>query len=139
MSDTRRMLDEALSRLLTRHLPDVAARSVSGSAEILMRDLIHAGFARVLASETDGGLNGTLADAACVAWRFGWHAAPVPIVEMLLLSHIDPSADLAKVSLAHGSPAIAPSSQKVRSIHTDDQHEAVVALLGGRAPVFKGG
>ena len=118
MSDTRRMLDEALNRLLTRHLPDVAARRVSGSAETLMNDLIDAGFARVLASEADGGLNGTLADAACVAWRCGWHAAPVPIVEMLLLSQIDPSDDLAETTLAHGSPAIAPSLQKIQSIHT---------------------
>lgn len=118
MSDTRHLLDAALDRLLERRLPDVKARHGTGLFEGLMRDVIEAGFARVLASEADGGLNGTLADAACVAWRCGWHAAPVPIVEMLLLSYIDPTADLADVTLAHGNPAIAPSLQDVQSIHT---------------------
>jgi acyl-CoA dehydrogenase len=118
MSDTRHMLDAALDRLLTRRLPDGPARRAAGLSESLMDEVMDAGFARVLASEADGGLGGTLADAACVAWRCGWHAAPVPIVEMLLLSHLDAAADPAQVTLAHGDPAIAPSVPKVRSIRT---------------------
>jgi len=53
-----------------------------------------------------------------VAWRCGWHAAPVPIVEMLLLAHLDPQADAAQVTVAHSSPAIAPLMQKTQSIRT---------------------
>ncbi|MCX7568079.1 acyl-CoA dehydrogenase family protein [Sulfitobacter sp. F26169L] len=118
MSDTTKMLDDALNTLLERRLADAMARNSADLPETLMGEMIESGFTRVLASEADGGLDGTLADAACVAWRCGWHGAPVPIVEMLLLAHLDPHADAAQVSVAHGSPAIAPLMQGTQSIRT---------------------
>mgnify|MGYP003665958413 CR=1 FL=1 len=121
MSDTTKMLDDALNTLLERRLADAMARNTAGLPETLMGEMIESGFTRVLASEADGGLDGTLADAACVAWRCGWHAAPVPIVEMLLLAHLDPQADAAQVTVAHGSPAIAPLMQGTQSIKTGSE------------------
>lgn len=118
MSDTAQILDDAFDRLLSRRLPDVLARNEDGLPEALMIDVIEAGFARVLVSEEDGGLGGMITDAANIAWRAGWHAAPLPIVEMLLLSHLDPTADLGTVTVAHGTPALAPALHNTQFIYT---------------------
>ena len=67
MSDTTTMLDDALNRLLERRLADAMARNDPGLPESLMAEMIASGFTRVLAREEHGGLDGTLADAACVA------------------------------------------------------------------------
>ncbi len=120
MSDTTQMLDDALDRLLTRQLGDAMARNAADLPETLMAEVLEAGFALVLAGEENGGFDGTLTDAANIAWRCGWHAAPVPIVEMLLLAHLYPDADLATVTLAHGNPAIAPTLKNTQSITTGD-------------------
>lgn len=120
MSETTQILDDALDRLLMRQLPDAMARNSSDLPAALMAEIIDSGFARVLASEENDGLGGTLTDAACVAWRCGRHGAPIPIVEMLLLAQLDPAADLARITLAHGSPAIAPVMEGTRSIKTGD-------------------
>ena len=118
MSDTAHLLDAAFDRLLSRQLSDAKARKSPGLSETLMAEVLDAGFARILASEKDDGMDGTLTNAANVAWRAGWHAAPIPIVELLLLAHLDPKADLATVTLAHGTPAIAPAMPNTRSIQT---------------------
>lgn len=118
MSDTRQMLDEALDRLLSRRLPDAQARRTADLPDRLLGEILEAGFTRVMASESDGGLGGTLTDAACVAWRCGWHAAPVPVVELLLLADLDPAADPLEISLAQGAPAIAPAMPSTRSLLT---------------------
>lgn len=120
MSNTTQMLDDALDRLLTRRLPDMTARRAPNLSETLLSEVIDAGFSRVLAREEDGGLGGTLSDAANIAWRCGWHAAPIPIVEMLLLAYLDPAADPATVTLAHGNPAIAPASPNICFVQTGD-------------------
>ena len=116
MSDTAQILDDAFDRLLSRRLSDAMARKADGLTETLISEVLDAGFARVLTPEEKGGLGGSLTDAANVAWRAGWHAAPLPIVEMLLLAHLDPDADLATVTLAHGTPAIAPALPNTQSI-----------------------
>jgi len=118
MSDTSNLLDDALDRLLSRRLSDDSAPRAPDLPERLYAEMLEAGFTRVLTSEAEGGLGGTLSDAAAVAWRCGWHAAPVPIVEMLLLAHLEPGVDPAKVALAHGSPAIAPALPGIRSLRT---------------------
>ncbi len=120
MSDTAQILDDAFDRLLSRRLSDAMDRKADGLPETLLVEVLDAGFARVLAPEEDGGLGGSMTDAANLAWRAGWHAAPLAIVEMLLLGHLDPKADLATVTLAHGTPAIAPALQNTRTIQTGD-------------------
>lgn len=84
MSETAQLLDDALDRLLSRHLPDAIARKTPELTTTLKAEIEGAGFTLVLTSEAEGGLGGTLTDAANVAWRCGWHGAPVPIVDMLL-------------------------------------------------------
>lgn len=118
MSDTAQLLDDAFDRLLSRLLSGVEARRADGLTEVLLADVLEAGFTRVLAPETANGLGGTLREAANIAWRAGWHTAPLPIVEMLLLAYLDPDADAATVTLAQGTPAIAPTLRSTRVIQT---------------------
>lgn len=145
MSETTRLLDDALDRLLTRRLSDAMARNAPGLAESLAAEIINAGFTRVLATQESGGLNGTLGDAAVVAWRCGWHAAPLPIVEMLLLPCVDPGADPARVSVAHGNPATAPLISGIEKIATArnravsaDTARPFLALSGAQCGVLDG-
>ncbi|MFT4960632.1 MAG: acyl-CoA dehydrogenase [Paracoccaceae bacterium] len=123
MSDTARLLDDALDRLLRRQLPDAMARNASDLPDTLMAKMIEAGFTLVLAGEENGGLGGSLTDAACVAWRCGWHATPLPIVEMLLLPVLDLPGDPSRISLAHGNLATAPILKTTQSIRIGNGSE----------------
>lgn len=83
--DTARMLDDTAERILSRRLAAPSARSEATLRGALLDDAMAAGLPLVLVAEEDSGLAGSLADAAVIAGRWGWHAAPLPIVEMLLL------------------------------------------------------
>lgn len=77
MTDIARMMDDTLDRLLTRALSDASGRETLGEA------LTEAGLPLLLLSEGEGGLGGTLSDAAVACWRLGWHAAPVDPVALV--------------------------------------------------------
>lgn len=121
MSDTMRLLDDTLERMFTRHLSSPAARAAPGLAQDLLAEISEIGLSLVLLPEDQGGLGGTLADAATAAWRCGWHAAPVPVVETLLLPFLDPDADPFVTALAHGDPATAHVTDRTQTIRINDQ------------------
>ncbi len=77
MTDIARMMDDTLDRLLTRGLAGVEGE------EQLRVALTEAGLPLLLRAENEGGLGGTLSDAAVACWRLGWHAAPVDPVALL--------------------------------------------------------
>lgn len=80
MSDTARLLAENVGAFLE-------ALWDSGE-EKLLAELQANGFGLVLASEENGGLGSSWSEAAVVARLWGYHAAPLPIVEMLLAAGI---------------------------------------------------
>lgn len=84
MSESARMLDDTLHRLLGRRLSDPSGTDDPQLAVDVARELTDAGFDLLLAAEADGGSGSSLTDAATVAWRAGRHAAPVDIVAFLL-------------------------------------------------------
>lgn len=84
MSESARLLDDTLQRLLGRRLSDPSRTDDPQLAEEVARDLTDAGFDLLLAAESDGGSGSSLTDAATVAWRSGRHAAPVDIVAFLM-------------------------------------------------------
>ncbi|MBX3528998.1 MAG: hypothetical protein KF849_00215 [Rhizobiaceae bacterium] len=104
MSDTARMLDETAARLLERHAGDDAA---------LMREAVEAGLFLVLVGEDDGGFGGGFAEAAAIARQWGRHAAPLPVVELMIgarLAALAEKTDLAgrtTAALAIGDAAVA--------------------------------
>lgn len=118
------MLDDTLDRLLGRRLSEPAAHADPGLSGALRAEMTEAGLHLVLAPEDSGALGGTLAEAATLAWRCGWHAAPVPIVKMLLLPLIDPAAE-------GGSPAsvsFAPPSRAGAAGPSDRERKSVLPL-----------
>lgn len=119
------MLDDTLDRLLRRQLSDPAAHVALGVSGKLQEEMSGAGLHLVLVPEEDGGLGGTLAEAATVAWRCGWHAAPVPIVEMLLLPALDPTFSGKTGNVAFGPPAPKSASERVS---TQDASTSVLPL-----------
>ncbi|WP_290689237.1 MULTISPECIES: acyl-CoA dehydrogenase family protein [unclassified Haematobacter] len=80
MTDIARMMDDTLDRLLTRRLAGLAGAE---GEEHLRAALTEAGLPLLLRAEDEGGLGGTLGDAAVACWRLGWHAAPVDPVALL--------------------------------------------------------
>lgn len=85
MTENARLLDEAADKLLARHLPETAlARSAPETASVLRESLLESGLHLALAPESAGGLDAAPADAATIAWRWGFHAAPLPIVGLLV-------------------------------------------------------
>jgi acyl-CoA dehydrogenase len=85
MSESARLLDETADRLLKRLLPETAtARTAEPVRAELCRALVDSGLPLTLAPESSGGLAADLGDAAVIAWRWGYHAAPLPIVGMML-------------------------------------------------------
>lgn len=106
MSDTARMLDETAERMLSRHFATATRGSVESYAALLA-ETKEAGLDLVLASEEAGGLGAGTLEASAIAYRWGYHAAPGPIVEWMLLNSLardigldDPSA--AALALADG-------------------------------------
>jgi acyl-CoA dehydrogenase len=87
MSDTGRMLDDTAKRLLSRHFA-ASKRGGDGSSAALLAELAAAGLDLVLAPEDAGGLGAGLLEASAIAHRWGYHAAPGPIVDMLLLKEL---------------------------------------------------
>jgi acyl-CoA dehydrogenase len=75
MSDTARMLDETAARLLERHVGDEAT---------LLNEASEAGVFLALLDEADGGFGGGFVEASAIARQWGRHAAPLPIVELLI-------------------------------------------------------
>lgn len=84
MTDTARMLDDTAERLFARHLSDPMARLDATLPQRLAEAVAEAGLGLTLLPEVDGGLGATLAEAAVIAWRAGYHAAPLPVVSLLL-------------------------------------------------------
>lgn len=95
MNDTGRMLDDTAERLLSRHFA-TAARGSAESADALLAELAEAGLDLVLAPEEAGGLGAGVLEASAIVHRWGYHAAPGPIVDMLLLKELAgvPGADI---------------------------------------------
>jgi len=91
MSEIAQMLDETVNKLLSRHL-DSTARSTIPSDDILVaaRD---AGIHMTLAPEDHGGLGASLMEASVIAWRWGYHAAPLPLTEILLTGALAATTD----------------------------------------------
>lgn len=84
MTDTARMLDDTAERLFARHLSDPLARADATLPQHLAEAATEAGLGLALLPEADGGLGATLAEAAVIAWQAGYHAAPLPVVSVLL-------------------------------------------------------
>lgn len=84
MNETARLLDDSTDRLLRDHLSDPLRRRSPGLRAALLAEIAEAGLSLALAPAEDGGLGATLSEAAVIAWRWGFHAAPLPIVEILL-------------------------------------------------------
>jgi acyl-CoA dehydrogenase len=76
MTETVRMLGDSVDTFLQRN--------AGLGEEAFLRAFDESGFALVLASEAAGGLGAGFAEAAAVARIWGRHAAPLPIVEILL-------------------------------------------------------
>jgi acyl-CoA dehydrogenase len=87
MSDTARMLDDTAERLLSRHFA-TASRGSAESAAALLAEVREAGLDLILAPEDSGGLGAGILEASAIAHRWGYHAAPWPIVDMLLLKEL---------------------------------------------------
>ena len=80
MSETARLLAESVGAFLTRN------RDLDDSG--LLEALQESGFTLALASEENGGLGASWSEAATIARLWGYHAAALPIVELLLSAHI---------------------------------------------------
>lgn len=123
MSETARMLAETTSRLL-------AAQAQSGRANpsALLASLREGGLDLALLPEADGGVGCLLGDAAEIVRAWGAHAAPLPIVEILL------AARLAGVS---GKPDLAATATvaQARSVSAGECVSATAVL---EAPLFPG-
>lgn len=79
MSETAKMLAETATRLLAGH-----ARSTRSDPAALLASLHEAGLDLALLPEDFGGVGCTLAEAAEIVRAWSGHAAPLPIVEILL-------------------------------------------------------
>ncbi|WP_136620271.1 MULTISPECIES: acyl-CoA dehydrogenase family protein [Mesorhizobium] len=93
MSETARMLDDTAERMLARRLQDPMARRLETLRPALFAETIEVGLPLALAPEAEGGLGGTLFQAGVIAWRWGWHAAPLPIVEVLLIPSLSSASE----------------------------------------------
>ncbi|MEI4484881.1 acyl-CoA dehydrogenase family protein [Frigidibacter sp. MR17.14] len=107
MSETARLLDDTLDRLLSRRLADPQARADAGLPARLVAEIEDSGLPLLLRPEAAGGFGGRIADAAVLAWRAGWHAAPVPVVEMLLAPLAEHDGP---VRLLQGQPPVGPQA-----------------------------
>lgn len=76
MNDTSRLLSESVGTFLQRN---------AKLDEIEFRTAVReSGFALAMLSEESGGLGASFTEASVIARLWGYHAAPLPIVEMLL-------------------------------------------------------
>ncbi|MCP8939954.1 hypothetical protein NK718_15620 [Alsobacter sp. SYSU M60028] len=87
------MLDDTAERLLARHFAG-NVRGTRESAAAVLSEFFDNGLDQLLVPEAAGGMGGGTLDAAAVAYRWGYHAAPGPIVEMLLLPALAAEAAL---------------------------------------------
>jgi acyl-CoA dehydrogenase len=97
MSDIARMLDETAERLLSRHFA-TAERGSEASAAALLAETKEAGLDLVLAPEAAGGLDAGTLEASAIAYRWGYHAAPGAIVDLMLLNGLSGVAGLETMS-----------------------------------------
>ncbi len=98
MSDTSRLLADNVQAFLARH-PGAACD------ETFMEAVRESGFALAMAPEELGGLQCSLAEAATVARVWGYQAAPLPIVELLLSGYaarIEPALELSTPFMPRG-------------------------------------
>lgn len=84
MSENARLLDDMAERMFAQFLSDPLDRLDATLPARLKAAADEAGLSLTLLPEDDGGMGATLEEAAIVAWRAGYHAAPVPIVTLLL-------------------------------------------------------
>lgn len=84
MTETARLIDESAERLLSRRIADPIARRAPELPTQLWADFVESGLLMVLAPSSEGGFNGGMAEATALAWRIGWHAAPLPVVSSIL-------------------------------------------------------
>lgn len=123
MSETAKMLAETASRLLTAQ-----ARSMRADPATLLTSLREAGLDLALMPEESGGVGCSLAEAAEIARAWGAHAAPLPIVEILLAP---------RLASACGRPGLATDATiaQARKVSAGE-HAATGPVL--EAPVFPG-
>ena len=126
MSDSARMLDDTLHRLLGRRLSHPSRTDDPQLADEIRRDLADAGFDLLLTAESDGGTGSSLTDAATVAWRSGRHAAPVDIVAFLL-SPLVGGGELIQPSPAARGSVAAPATAAAPTVDAN----ATILPLGG--------
>ena len=123
MSETAKMLAETTSRLLAGQ-----AGSMRADPAALLASLREAGLDRALVPEEFGGVGCTLGEAAEVARAWGMHAAPLPIVEILLAP---------RLASACGNPELAmyATVAQARKVSPGEDSTAETVL---EAPVFPG-
>ncbi|WP_168791334.1 acyl-CoA dehydrogenase family protein [Paraburkholderia aromaticivorans] len=92
----REILESSIDRLLNDavnpHLLDAAQRGEWPTA--LWQALEEGGFASALVAEDRGGVGASWSDACAIARALGRHAAPVPLGEAMLASHLLAAAGL---------------------------------------------
>ncbi|WP_299358579.1 acyl-CoA dehydrogenase family protein [uncultured Paracoccus sp.] len=133
MSQVARMLDDMLTRLLSGRLSHPAASEAPSLPDELRAEMAQAGLHLVLAPEEKGGFGCRMTEAATVAWRCGWHAAPVPIVEMLLTPVLRTELGLgldSDVALVHPTPDYSPEADK-----TSQPRMPVLSVRGQNIPI----
>ncbi|MBS7700225.1 MULTISPECIES: acyl-CoA dehydrogenase family protein [unclassified Chelatococcus] len=110
MTETARLLEDLADRLFSRALADPAARHDTKLAARLRAEAEGAGLPLALVAEADGGMGGTLEETCVIAWRAGYHAAPLPIVPMLLLPTLSGAAPEATLAAPGQREAPGPAS-----------------------------
>lgn len=113
MSETARLLDDMTERLFSRALADPLVRGDADLPSRLRSEVEEAGLPLVLVAEADGGMGGTLEEACVVAWRSGYHAAPIPMVEMLLLGTLPLDGSARTLAAPGGLEARGPAHRLI--------------------------
>lgn len=130
MSESRALLSETANRILDDCRKDGFATTW---AKIEKAELT-----QLLVSEADGGFGGDWEDAFAIAYLCGRHAAPVPLMEAILASHLNATFKIggdAPISLsAHCSGAIENGAFNgvLRQIPWGREANVIMSVAGGQ-------
>lgn len=132
MSDTARMLDETVDRLLRKMLADGGvARNSAQLRDALAKAAGEAGLALALVPESQGGMGASLHDAGAIAWRWGYHAAPYPVAETMLAAAAGALAGLGESELGATLAAPARVGEKFMAPATSESCELFALAEAG--------
>lgn len=110
MTENAQMLDETAYRLFAR-VVEAEGRTGPKARDACLRAWDEAELSFALTPERDGGLGATLSEAAVIAWRAGYHGAPMAVSERLMLGMLSPAmAGDAPATLANGRGVLAERS-----------------------------